>query len=431
MLLIAATRPWPVRAARGLARWTVRLWLMVGVIWLVTLPLVLYQFHVVTPVAVLISPAVWVLVLAALWSGFAMLACGWLIPPLGVVLGGVCDASLAGLQHLVEWASSVPPPVGHFWAPGPVWWWVAGFYVGLVATMLWGRRRVAPRWQLAALCVWILVGLAPPLARAATRDQLDVTFLAVGHGTCVVVEGPRGETLLYDAGSLGTPQYVTQAIAGYLWHRGVWHIDAIVLSHADLDHYNAVPGLLERFGVDAVYTSPLMFDQYGDSADSPALAELRAAIDAAGVPVHEVRAGDRLHTRGGVTLDVLHPPPLGTFGSDNADSVTVTVEYARRRVLLPGDLESPGLDYVLAELPLACDVLMAPHHGSQRSDPPGLAAWSTPRWVVVSGGTGSDVATVTQTYQTAGARVLHTHDDGTIEFTMTGGRSLSVRTCAR
>ncbi len=428
--LIAATRPWPVRAARGLARWTVRLWLMVGVIWLVTLPLVLYQFHVVTPVAVLISPAVWVLVWATLWSGFALLACGWLITPLGVMLGSMCDWSLAGLERLVEWAGSVPAPAGHFWAPGPAWWWVAGFYLALLAVMLWGRRRVAPRWQLAALCVWILVGLAPPLLRATTRDQLDVAFVAVGHGTCVVIEGPQGETVLYDAGSIGSPQYVTQTIAGYLWHRGVWHVDAIVLSHADVDHYNAVPGLLERFGVGAVYVSPVMFDEYGDSADSPALAELRTAIDGAGVPVREVRAGDRLRTRGGVKLDVLHPPLLGAFSGDNADSVTLGVEYAGRRVLLPGDLEPPGLEYVLAESPLACDVVMAPHHGSRRSDPPGLAAWSTPRWVVVSGGEGSQVATVTRTYQQAGARVLHTRDVGTIEFSVAAGAA-SVRTFAK
>ena len=32
-----------------------------------------------------------------------------------------------------------------------------------------------------------------------------------------------------------------------LWHRGITRIDGMILSHADVDHYNAVPGLLERF----------------------------------------------------------------------------------------------------------------------------------------------------------------------------------------
>ena len=41
-------------------------------------------------------------------------------------------------------------------------------------------------------------------------------------------------------------------------------IDGLVISHADIDHYNAVPGLLERFRVGSVYVSPVMFSDFGD-----------------------------------------------------------------------------------------------------------------------------------------------------------------------
>jgi competence protein ComEC len=423
--LIAAARPWYVRGAKRSVRWIVWLCVTTAAVWLASLPLVLYQFHVVTPVAVPMSPAVWIPVLVALWSGFAMLLVGWVVPPLAAVLGWVCSVSLAWLEGVVDWAAALPPP-SHFWAPGPAWWWVLGFYLGFVAVMLWGRSLVAPRWQVATLCGWIVIGVVPPLARAAARDQLDVSFVAVGHGTCVVLQAPGGETLLYDAGSLGSPQFVTQTIAGYLWHRGIWHVDAIVLSHADVDHYNAVPGLLERFRVGAVYASPMMFDEFGESADSGALDELRAAIEAAGVPRREIWGGDRLRIGDRVTADVLHPPRVGMLGTDNADSIALAIECDGRRALLPGDLESPGLDGVLTELPLDCDVLMAPHHGSRRSDPPGLAAWCTPEWVVVSGGATADVASVTRTYEAAGARVLHTYDDGTAIFTILDSRPISV-----
>jgi hypothetical protein len=39
--------------------------------------------------------------------------------------------------------------------------------------------------------------------------------------------------------------------------------------------------------------------------------------------------------------------------------------------MLRQDLESPGLDDVMAEAPYDCDLLLAPHHGSAFSDPPG------------------------------------------------------------
>jgi len=257
----------------------------------------------------------------------------------------------------------------------------------------------------------------------------------IGHGTCVVLEAPGGETLLYDAGSLGSPEFATQTIASYLWHRGLMRIDGIVLSHADVDHYNAVPGLLARFRVGAVYVSPVMFESSAFRVqDSEARIldpeprtlnpltgpdVLRAAIERAGVPIRVVWAGDRLRLGPDVTIDVLHPPRLGVLGNDNANSITMSVEYAGRRVLLPGDLESPGLEDVIAERPLDCDVLLAPHHGSRRSDPPGFAAWSTPEWVVISGGR-ANVDPVVETYQRAGAAVFQTRRDGTVPFFIRG-----------
>jgi competence protein ComEC len=351
-----------------------------------------------------------------MWAGFLTLAGGWVLPVLALVAGPICDASLAGLVDVVNWAEAVPG--GYFWAPGPAWWWVIGFYLGLAAVMLRGRTLVAPRWQVALVCLWILVGLAPSLARAWTRgDELRCSFVAVGHGTCVVLQTPDGQTLLYDAGMLGPPEYATQTVAGYLWDRGLWRIDAILLSHADVDHYNAVPGLVERFRVGTVYVSPLMFDEFGATGPTRGPEMLRLAIAQASVPIREIWSGDRLRVGADVTIDVIHPPRLGVVGRDNANSITVVVEHAGRRLLLPGDLETPGLEDVMAELPVDCDVLMAPHHGSRRSDPPGFAAWSTPEWVVISGGADADPE-VRRSYELAGAQVLNTGEVGAVEFAM-------------
>ena len=151
------------------------------------------------------------------------------------------------------------------------------------------------------------------------------------------------------------------------------------------------------------------------------------AIEAAGVPVRQVYRGDRLKTRGDCTIEVLFPPEFGVLGgargfdlfNDNANSIVLSIEYQGRRVLLPGDLESPGLDEVIAEPPLPCDVLMVPHHGSPRSNPPGFAAWRTPQWVVVSGGDWRDVDVVREAYAAQGATLLHTDDVGAVRFGIT------------
>jgi competence protein ComEC len=167
-----------------------------------------------------------------------------------------------------------------------------------------------------------------------------------------------------------------------------------------------------------VYVSPLMFDSFGATGPPMGPELLRQAIAEAGVPLEEIWSGDRLGVEGGVVIEVLHPPREGVIGRDNTNSIVAVIEHAGRRVLLPGDLESPGLDDVLAELPLDCDVVMAPHHGSRLSDPPGFAAWSTPEWVLLSGGRDADPE-VRATYEAAGAQVFNTGEVGAVEVTVT------------
>ena len=128
-------------------------------VWVATLPLVLLHFHVGSPISFLISPLVWLLIFVAMWSGFLMMTIGGLITPFGFVGGSICDWSLHRMDSLVAWANDIA--WGHFWAPGPAWWWVLVFYLALLVMMIWGRRLAPPSWCVAAVCVWTLVGLAP------------------------------------------------------------------------------------------------------------------------------------------------------------------------------------------------------------------------------------------------------------------------------
>ncbi len=178
-----------------------------------------------------------------------------------------------------------------------------------------------------------------------------------------------------------------------------------------------MPALLEQFRIGAIYVSPVMFEQ-----PNRAIEALKGAIAKRGVPLKEIYSGDRLRVAGDVRIDVLHPPRRGVLGSDNANSIVLAIEYQGRRLLLSGDLEPPGLDDLLAELPYDCDVAMAPHHGSAASDPPGFAAWSTPEWAIVSGGRSDRLSAVEAAYGEHGCRVLNTASRGAIQITISKGQ---------
>ena len=111
------------------------------------------------------------------------------------------------------------------------------------------------RWFALAALGWLCVGLAGGAAPRSS-DELRCTFLAVGHGGCIVLETPDGRTLLYDVGAMGGPEVTQRHIAPFLWSRGIKRIDEVFLSHAHLDHYSGLPPLLERFSVGQVTVGP-------------------------------------------------------------------------------------------------------------------------------------------------------------------------------
>ncbi len=416
--LIEENYSWPRRLLWAVGRALRHLTLVSATIWVLTLPLVMARFNLFTPGAVLLNTLLWFPMAIALVLGFATLALGTIAAPLGVVFGGLCDRALWVLQSAVNWAVDVPG--SYFHVPGPADWWLVGFYGALALLAALPQFRPPRRWCVALLAGWSAVGFLAAGQRESD-DRLACTLLSVGHGCAAVIELPEGPTLLYDAGSFNAPRTAADSIARFLWSRGITHLDGVIISHSDADHYNGLPGLLERVSVGVVYVSPVMFEE-----ENAAMAELQRSLRQSAVPVRTVRAGDRLATGGATRIEVFHPPDRAMLGADNANSVVLLVEYGGRRILLPGDLESPGIEAVLAEEPVDCDVLMAPHHGSLRSNSPDLAGWCTPEWVVISGGLKSWRKETEASYRSAGAAVFHTAVAGAVHIEM-GREGVFVR----
>ncbi len=409
--LLERSRPWPRRFAHDVGRKVWGLAAVSALIWIVTLPLVMYRFHLVSPVALVLNVVLSIPITVALFCGFGVLVSGWLMPPLAFLFGAVCDAALWSLEACVQAAQHVPG--SYFWAPGPDLWWVVGFYVMLAIVVAGAGWRAMRNWGAALLIGWVACGAAVAQWRTAQalrgQPALQCTYLAVGHGTCVVMELPGGQSLLYDAGSLGASHVPAHVISSFLWFRGIRHLEHVVLSHADLDHYNAMPRLLEQFRVGTVYVSDVMFREFDD-----ALTELHTAIATTNVRVAQLHEGSRIPSGGPARMCVMHPPPRGVAGNDNANSIVLEIQFAHKRIVLAGDVEDAGLEALLARPPIDCDVAMAPHHGSPHSDPVRFAAWCSPEWVIISGGHRHRHDHVAPLFEKAGVRVMNTATEGAI-----------------
>jgi competence protein ComEC len=370
--LVHQTRPTWHRALLWLGREVAWSYAITLAIWIVVAPLVAARQNLVSPAGLLIGPPTVVLTSIALLSGFALLFFSTIAPPFAWLAAFPTQWSLAGCDELVAWAAQWP---GAFWyTPSPPAWWLGLYYPAVFAFLMFPLFRRLWRGYLAAMVMLVAVGLAGGATDSASRE-FRCTFLAVGHGGCAVMETPDGRVLLYDAGSLAGPEVARRQIAPYLWHRGFTRIDEVFLSHADLDHFNGLALLLERFPVGQITCTPTF-----QLRETPAARRTLRELAKYGIPIRIVSAGQRLKA-GPVEIEVLHPPAAGPEGNENSRSLVLVVRHEGNAILLTGDLEGAGLERVLTLPPVAVDVLMAPHHGNRAATVP-LIPWATPKVLV-------------------------------------------------
>jgi len=347
------------------------------VIWVVVAPLIAARLNVLSLAGLVIGPPTVLLTSIALLAGFALLFSAMICPPLAQVAAWVTQWSLAGCETLVTWAAGWPG--GCWYVPQVPAWWLWVFYLGVLGLLMLPTLRRMGTWCVLAHLVLLTVGLVSGAARPPA-EGLRCTFLAVGHGGCAVLETPDGQTLLYDVGSLAGPEVVRRNVAPYLWQRGIRRIDEVFLSHADLDHFNGLVGLLDRFAVGQISCTPT-FQQ----RQTPAVRRTLRELDRRGVALRVLSAGERLRA-GEVDITVLHPPAVGPDGNENSRSLVLLIRHAGHSIMLTGDLEGAGLEQVTTFAAPRVDVLMAPHHGNKAATG-AMIQWAQPRVVVSCQGT--------------------------------------------
>jgi competence protein ComEC len=411
--LIEETRGVPEKVVRAVLRALWEAFAISTIITIVNAPLVIAWQNVASPMAVILGPPLVLLTSIALVTGFLLL----ILSPLGTVVGWpfarVTEWCLMACEYLVHLGDRVP--FGHVYTPAPPMWWLVGFYTLVACVVLFDGKRA--RKCLAAVGVWVVFGLLAGL-QPRTTDEARITFLAVGHGGCVVIETPDGRVLLYDTGTTAGPDAVRRVVAPYLWSRGINRVDEVFLSHADLDHFNGLPELLRRFHVERVTMTPTFSDK-----DSPGVAAVLAALEKRGVRTRVVVAGERC-SAGDVTFDVLHPPPVGPNGNENTRSLVLLMRHGGHTVLLTGDLEGEGQTLTTSKPIAPVDVMLAPHHGgkianaprgsSEKPEPGVMATWARPKLVVSSQRVGTPTDHLKPSYGAVGATVWDTPTAGAV-----------------
>ncbi len=354
--------------------------------WAITTPIALCHFgHAAlfgVPATILATP----LIAATIALATVAVPVAILFPVTAAWTGPFLGLAAAAMIEFAEAVASLDFATVSIPAPGPI-----ATVVLLAAVSLW---LMLPRGFTLAAARGLAIGAIAALLAPSTAAGTTATFLAVGDGTAIVI-ARHGRGVLVDCGSIGDRSLGASTLPRALDALGVRRLDAVVVSHPNLDHFS---GLLE-VAESHPEASLVVGEAFIDAADLRPHGPERAVIESLAQQDRKpsvVAAGDRLDLLG-LNWSCLHPPPTRRYEHANDASLVWRIEAGdsmhtsprdRRPLLVTtGDLQAEGLRSCAAAIVAANPrVAEVPHHGSATIETAELLArLPGTRWVQSTG----------------------------------------------
>ncbi|MEA3226068.1 MAG: ComEC/Rec2 family competence protein, partial [Planctomycetota bacterium] len=333
--------------------------------WMGGAGILLYHFYTINPLASIWTVLVFPLVSMILVLGFLKMILFFLLPTLSGLLG----IAAASLSSALIWIVKLIAQLGisQILIGRVSLVLIIFYYCAIVfAAYVYFRRPLMKKLICTAMFLSLIVYLGAVKWHRTYRHDLAVTCLDVGHGQAILVQLPHGANILFDAGSLHRSDIGARIVAPFLDYRGISRIDAVVVSHNDVDHINGIPEIVEHCKVGGVYANHAFFsktDKWGT------VQFLKECLAEQGFEIERLEYN--LHPGGSVKIETLWPDgdvDNSDNLTDNDRSLVSLIEFAGAKILLCSDIEEYAQRQLLQTRPnLKADVVVIPHHGSART----------------------------------------------------------------
>jgi len=252
----------------------------------------------------------------------------------------------------------------------------------------------------------------------SNESLLRVDVLDIGQGDALLITTPNKTRVLIDT---GPNQQVLNALAEVLPPH-ISSLDAIMLTHPDLDHIGGTTDVFDAYAVPLLLTSST--SKQNDITD---------AIYAYGTPLQLLSRGDK------IVLDPVHNvyaevlAPDVTWNSEDANELSIVLKlvYGETCFIFTGDASKrveQAIAHVYTET-LDCDVLKIGHHGSNTSTDHLFVGYVSPQFAAISAGRDNDFGhphqEVLDVLESFSVEVHRTDLEGTFSF-VSDGKTVSL-----
>lgn len=247
------------------------------------------------------------------------------------------EAIFSCYEQLCRFATALPGSILH--TGYPTWQALVVYTIGLIALAVSGKK-LRPHLRLAAaVCLMGIFLIRLP-------GELNVTMLDVGQGECVGIETREHHVYLVDAGSTSKKKTGQYQIIPWLKYIGTRSVEGIFITHWDEDHISAVGELLEWSKSSRVKIRRIFLPDV--ALKDEVLETLLQQIEEANVSVEYLSAGEHM-TDGALQISCLHPYAKKVPEDRNDASLVLRLSQGDFQMLLTGDLEKSGEDWLVEQ----------------------------------------------------------------------------------
>ncbi|MFA1820472.1 DNA internalization-related competence protein ComEC/Rec2 [Virgibacillus oceani] len=323
------------------------------------LPLLMNYFSYFQPLSILLN------VIVVPYFSFLVIPGMFLIlitAPISMLSGMFDYIFLFVHRHFLNFIKFIDAHFSFPWITGSMpLTFIVGYYGFLLIMMFHMEKNNRKKSFVYGICICLLMtGL---LMQPYLSSEGRITMLDIGQGDAFVIELPyRRGVFMIDAGARYSFEDMEpnnnvykQIIKPYLYSRGIQKIDAVFISHEDMDHMGSVSFMVEELDIDQILVSE--FYQFNDQT---ALHWLENNVDIKRISHRE---GVEL---GGQYFHVL--APVQNQEGANENSLVLYTEAGGKQWLFTGDIGKKEEIEIIEHYPnLSVDVLKVAHHGSDTS----------------------------------------------------------------
>ncbi|MHA0855743.1 DNA internalization-related competence protein ComEC/Rec2 [Paenibacillus sp. CMAA1364] len=250
-----------------------------------------------------------------------------------------------------------------------------------------GHKLTWKQWIVAPFLILFIVLLYTAYQPPSLQGAGQISFIDVGQGDCILITTPDGKQILVDGG--GTLNFRKEkdiwknrrepfevgekVVVPLLKKRGIHHLDAVIITHGDQDHFGGLQAVLDHIPVKVI-----MFN--GTLTGGVAFNKLFLTALDKDIPMYALHNKMIMRPDSHTQFTFISPDMtqveqegLPVVKEQNHHSVVFTLEMNSVRMLLTGDMDVSSELNILKDkananlISTGIDIIKIAHHGSSTS----------------------------------------------------------------